>query len=72
MTMTSTETVEYALMVNYSDGSVEFIPAKSADHAERMARTLFAGRQCWTVGRPVAPWQYVNRAEDVLTDEVAL
>lgn len=63
--------VEYALMVNYSDGSVEFIPAVNADHADTMARTIFADRQCWTVGREIQPWHYVRRADAVLTDVVA-
>jgi hypothetical protein len=68
---TTTQEIEYALMVNYSDGSDEFIPAKSADHADTMARTIFADLQCWTVGRPVQPWQYARRSDAELTDEVA-
>lgn len=74
--MTSTETaptIEYALMIDWEDGQpVEYVPAKSFEHAEHMARTIYAGRGCkWTVAREVQPWRYVRRADAQLTDVVA-
>jgi len=42
-----------------------------ATHAEHMARTIYAGRACFTVGREIQPWRFVNRGADELSDEVA-
>jgi hypothetical protein len=71
--MTDTEyVIEFALMVCWEDGDVEYIPAKDATHAERMAKTIYAGQSTYTVGREVQPWRYVNRGADTLTDAVAL
>ncbi len=78
-TTQSTETaIEYALMIdwgrddiNHVDLGVEYVPAKSFEHAEEMARKLYAGRSCWTVGRERQPWRYVRRIDAFLTDEVA-
>jgi len=36
-----------------------------------MARTIYAGRACFTVGREIQPWRFVNRGADELSDEVA-
>ena len=55
--------IEYALMVDWADdGPAEFVPATSVEHAERMARTIYAHRACRTVGRKVQPWRYVQAA----------
>jgi hypothetical protein len=74
----ATEAVEYGLMIDWEDGeSAEFVPATSFDHAEEMARKLYSGRTCWTVGREArpdfwpAPWRYARRDAAYLTDEVA-
>lgn len=69
-TKTSTDT-EYALMIDWGNDGMEYVPAKSFDHAELMADTIYAGRTCWTVGREPQPWRYVRRADAFLTDVVA-
>jgi hypothetical protein len=63
--------IEYALMVVWDDGDPEYIPANDASHAEHMARTIYAGRACFTVGREIQPWRFVNRSADELSGEVA-
>jgi len=69
----TTQTLEYALMIDWEDGEpVEYVPAKSFEHAEEMARTIYAGRGAkWTVAREVQPWHYVRRSDAVLTEVVA-
>jgi hypothetical protein len=62
---------EYGLMVEWEDGTTEVVPATSPDHAAEMARKLYAGRSCWTVGREVNPWRYVRTMDAVLTGTVA-
>jgi len=73
--MTQTEaveaTIEYALMVVWDDGDPEYIPANDAHHAEHMARSIYAGRACFTVGRDIQPWRFVNRGADELSGTVA-
>lgn len=68
-----TPEIEYALMIDWEDGQpAEYVPAKSVEHAEQMARTIYAGRgNKWTVGREVNPWRYVRRAHAELTEVVA-
>lgn len=66
--MTNTE---YALMIDWGTEGIEYVPANSPEHADRMAETIYAGQSCWTVGREIQPWRYVRRADAVLTDEVA-
>jgi len=56
----SAPNIEYALLVDHADGSTETVPAVSAEHASRMAQTIYAGYSAWVVGRPVNPWQYVQ------------
>lgn len=64
-------TIEYALMIDWGMGVIEYIPAKDAEHAHRMAKTIYAGQPCWTVGRETNPWRYVRRSDAELTEEVA-
>lgn len=75
---TTSTTIEYALMIdwgrddiNHTDVGVEYVPAKSFEHAEEMAVKLYAGRSCWTVGREIQPWHFVTRTDACLTDVVA-
>jgi hypothetical protein len=71
-TMQGAETIEYGLMIDWADGQpTELVPAKSVDHADHMAATIYRGLTCWTVGRAIQPWRYVRRGDAVLTDEVA-
>lgn len=66
----ATETaVEFALMIDWEDGRpAEFVPAKSAEHAARMAEGIYQGRSTWTVGREIQPWRYVKHDHGTLTD----
>lgn len=68
--------IEYALMVVWlgaagADAEVEYIPAKDATHAARMAETIYRGQTTYTVGREVQPWRYVRTGDVTLTDELA-
>lgn len=61
-TQTTTITVEYALLVDWEDGNrPEVIPAQDADHAKRMAQTIYAGHPSWTVQREIGPWCYLSQ-----------
>lgn len=70
--MADQQNVEYALMVCWEDGDVEYVTAADPTHAERMAKTLYAGAgSTYTVGREVQPWRYVRVLDAVLTDTLA-
>jgi hypothetical protein len=64
------DTIEYALMIDWGKEGIEYVPAKSFEHAEEMASNLYAGRDRWTVGREVQPWRYACRADALLGSEV--
>jgi hypothetical protein len=62
MTQTTTFTVEHALLVDWEDGNrLEIVPAQSAEHAERMAQTIYAGHRSWTIQREIGPWCYLSQ-----------
>jgi hypothetical protein len=62
--------IEYALMIDWGQDGIEYVRAKSVEHAERMAESIYAGTTCWTVGRERHPWRFVRRADVCLTDNV--
>jgi hypothetical protein len=66
---TSAGVIEYALLVQWESGP-EVVPARDAEHAERMAATLYAHRPTWTIGRELPPWQYARRGTATLSGQV--
>ena len=61
---------EYALAVEWPGNRIEFVPAESVAHAQRMANQLYRGQKTEVVGRDVLPWRAVRFEHPTLTTTI--